>query len=145
MFTSAKLSASWLDGFQDTEGCKALPPILSSWRLRHAIEPNGFAAQFPHDAGLCNRELLDAVEEAATKPGRRTLPASAPVAASPAPPPPPVPQAQTVPKAAAPVGTSASPRPASPTKAGRKGFRVSWKSKVEGKCKSVWNEHLVGR
>ena len=106
---------------QDTEGCKALPPILSSWRLRHAIEPNGFAAQFPHAAGLCNRELLDAVEEAATKPGRRTLPsASAPAAAAPAPPPPPAPPAETAaanaPKAAAPGETSASARPASPTK-----------------------------
>ena len=126
LFTS---QTSWLYGFQDTEGCKALPPILSSWRLRHAIEPNGFAAQFPHAAGLCNRELLDAVEEAATKPGRRTLPsASAPVAAAPAPPPPPPPPAETAtatsPKAAAPVGTSASARPASPTKAGWK-WRVT--------------------
>lgn len=132
LFTS---QTSWLYGFQDTEGCKALPPILSSWRLRHAIEPNGFAAQFPHAAGLCNRELLDAVEEAATKPGRRTLPsASAPVAAAPAPPPPPAPPAETAaanaPKAAALVETSASARPASPTKAGWKG--------------SVWSEHLVG-
>lgn len=128
-----KLSASWLYGFQDTEGCKALPPILSSWRLRHAIEPNGFAAQFPHAAGLCNRELLDAVEEAATKPGRRTLPASAPANAAPAPPPP-APPAETAaanaPKAAAPGETSASARPASPTKVGWKG--------------SVWSEHLVG-
>lgn len=119
LFTS---QTSWLYGFQDTEGCKALPPILSSWRLRHAIEPNGFAAQFPHAAGLCNRELLDAVEEAATKPGRRTLPsASAPVAAAPAPPPPPAPPAET---AAANAPKAAAPRPASPTKAGWK-WRVT--------------------
>ena len=119
--------------------------------MRRAIEPNGFAAQFPHAAGLCNRELLDAVEEAAAKPGRRTLP-SAP---APVPPPaPPVTETATAksPKATAPA-TSTSPRPASPTKAGWKGVVMNLKSKglvktnasftFEGNCESVWCEHLV--
>lgn len=52
----------------------ALAPIVTAQRLRYALEPNGFAAQFPQAAGLCSHDLLKAIDDAAAKPGRRSLP-----------------------------------------------------------------------
>lgn len=52
----------------------ALAPLVTAQRLRYALEPNGFAAQFPQAAGLCSHDLLKAIDDAAAKPGRRSLP-----------------------------------------------------------------------
>ena len=37
----------------------ALPPLVAARRLRRAVEPGGFAAQFPQAAALCSPKLLE--------------------------------------------------------------------------------------